>query len=87
MDDVDGDLTASVVVSGAVNTLILGTYTVTYSVKNSQQLTTSMVRHYHVVDSTAPGIKLIGPSVVFVAADGTYTDMGAEATGMNVFYY
>ena len=51
-DEVDGDLTASVVHSGDVNTFIVGTgQSIVYSVTNSAGLTGSITRAVHVVDT------------------------------------
>ena len=43
-DDKDGDLTDSIMISGAVNTSKAGTYTVTYTVKDSNGNTSTKKR-------------------------------------------
>ena len=57
----DGDLTAAIVTVNPVNTAILGTYTVTYNVTDSQgNAAAEVTRTVNVVDTTAPVITLIG---------------------------
>jgi ABC-type oligopeptide transport system substrate-binding subunit len=48
-DEVDGNLTASIVVTGTVNTEAAGTYTLTYSVTNAAGKTTTVTRTVTVV--------------------------------------
>lgn len=48
-DEVDGNLTASIVVTGTVNTEVAGTYTLTYSVTNAAGKTTTVTRTVTVV--------------------------------------
>ena len=36
-DDVDGDLTSKIKISGSVNTSVAGNYTITYTVKDSSK--------------------------------------------------
>lgn len=43
-DDVDGDLSNKISISGTVNTNKAGTYTVTYTVKNAREKTTTLKR-------------------------------------------
>ena len=49
-DSTDGDLTSSIVITGTVNTSVLGTYIKTYTVTNSAGLTSSITRTVLVVD-------------------------------------
>ena len=53
-DDIDGDLTNKISISGSVNTSKAGTYTVTYSVKNSRDKTTTIKRTITVKDKSKP---------------------------------
>ena len=81
-DNVDGDITGSIVVSGSVDVDTLGTYTLTYSVSdttgNSDSATlTVTVSEY--VDTVAPVITLIGNSSVMLDFDEAYVEAGATA--------
>jgi hypothetical protein len=51
----DGNLTANIVISGSVNTRLLGTYTVSYDVSDSSgNAAITVTRTVHVIDSTPP---------------------------------
>ena len=81
-DDVDGDLTASIVVGGdTVDISTLGSYTVTYNVSDTAGNPAAQVtRTVHVQDNTPPEITLTGDSIVTIEAGSTYTDAGATAS-------
>ena len=80
-DNVDGDLTASIVTVNPVNTSALGTYTVTYDVTDSSGNAAGQVtRTVNVVDTTAPVITLLGVSPVDVEFGSVYADAGATAS-------
>ncbi|MGL5531945.1 MAG: immunoglobulin-like domain-containing protein, partial [Culicoidibacterales bacterium] len=53
-DKEDGDLTSQIVVSGSVDSAVVGAYTVTYSVTDSQGLTTTVSRVINVEAEVAP---------------------------------
>ena len=54
-DNIDGDLTSSIVTSGSVNTNVAGTYTITYSVSDAAGNSDSTTRTVTVnPDTTAP---------------------------------
>ena len=81
LDAGDGDLTSSIVVSGSVDTSIVGVYTVTYNVSDTNGNTAAEVtRTVTVVDTTAPVITLLGDVTVTIEVGATYTDAGATAT-------
>src|SRR5690606_10368271 len=50
-DDVDGDLTSSIIVTNTVNPNVEGIYTVTYTVTDSGGNTTTVVRTVNVVEA------------------------------------
>jgi hypothetical protein len=90
-DDIDGDITGSIVVNNPVDTSAVGTYSVTYNVSdNAGNAATEVVRTVNVVDSTQnpdeitdttpPVITLIGDNLVTVEVGSTYVDAGATAT-------
>ncbi len=85
-DDIDGDLTTSIVVSNLVNTNMIGSYTVTYNVSDTAgNLAEELTRTVYVVmvepelDTTAPVITLVGEETVFVEQGEEYLDAGATA--------
>ena len=82
-DPEDGDLTSSISISGAVNTDVIGTYQIQYSVTDSEGNTTFLNRTVQVVDSTKPTIQLIGDSTVSVEVGGSFSDPGATASDTN----
>ncbi|XRG77000.1 immunoglobulin-like domain-containing protein [Rossellomorea sp. GAMAL-10_SWC] len=55
-DNVDGNLTSSIKVSGDVNTRAKGTYTLTYSVSDTSGNTTILTRKISVIDNIKPVI-------------------------------
>ena len=80
-DNVDGDLTSSIVTSGSVNTNVAGTYTVTYSVSDAAGNNASANRTVNVnADTTAPIITLNGPSNITLELGEAYSEQGATAT-------
>ena len=56
IDDVDGDLTSSIVTTGTVNPSVIGTYTITYKVTDSSNNTATATRTVNVVDNVLPTI-------------------------------
>ena len=80
LDNLDGDLTSSIVTSSNVNTSAIGSYTVTYDVSDAAgNAATRVTRTVIVQDTTAPVITLTGAASVTIEAGSTYTDAGATA--------
>jgi len=85
LDIEDGDITASIVVTGSVDTSTLGTYVLTYNVQDAAGnfaapvTRTVSVVEATVVDTIAPVITLLGNNPESVALGATYTDEGATA--------
>ena len=80
-DDYDGDLTASVIVTGTVDDTQIGTYTLYYDVSDSSGNTaTQQVRTIHVVAATSPTITLSGSSTMTVSFGSEYSEPGYTAT-------
>ena len=81
-DEYDGDISADISVTvNNVDTLVIGSYTVTYNVSDSSGNTASEVtRTINVTDTTAPVISLVGDAQVTVEVGTTYTDLGATAS-------
>ena len=81
VDNIDGNLTSSIVITGAVNTNVAGTYSVTYSVSDAANNSSSATRTVTVnPDTTAPVITLNGAATVNLTLGDTYADAGATAT-------
>ena len=81
LDNVDGDLTSSISISGSVNTAVAGTYILTYSVTDSSGNNASVNRTVNVIaDTTPPVITLNGSSVIDINVGDSYTELGATAT-------
>ncbi len=85
-DDVSGDLTSSIVTTNPVDTLTSGTYTVTYTVTDAANNTTSIGRIVTVneiapsPDLTPPVILITGSASITLTEGDTYADAGATAT-------
>lgn len=82
-DNVDGNLTSSIVVGGdTVNTNVVGSYVITYNVSDAAgNAATEVTRTVNVnPDTTAPVITLIGASVVNLNIGQAYNELGATAT-------
>src|SRR5213075_1327924 len=73
-----GDLTSSISVSGSVNSNVVGSYTLTYTVSDDTH-TTSANRTVNVVDTTAPVITVNGANPITVECHTSFTDPGATA--------
>jgi len=83
LDNVDGDVTASIVSSSTVDASTAGTYFVTYTVSDAAGNTASASRTVHVVatpDTIPPVITVLGSNPDTISLGSTYTDQGATAT-------
>ncbi len=82
-DNLDGNITAKIVVVNLVNTNLLGTYTITYNVSdsagNQAVVATRTVNVNQISDTAAPVITLNGENPVTVEAGVSYIDAGATA--------
>ena len=80
-DNVDGDVTSSIVATGTVDVNTAGDYTITYAVSDAAgNAATAVTRTVTVSDTTLPVITLVGDAAVSHALGATYTDAGATAT-------
>lgn len=83
-DNIDGNLTSSIITSGTVNTATAGTYTVTYSVSdaanNSASITRTVIVSEPAADTTPPVITLNGSSTINLTVGDSYSELGANAT-------
>jgi hypothetical protein len=79
-DAVDGDITKSVKITGAVDTDEPGVYTITYRVEDkSGNAAAEVVRTVTVVDKVAPVITLKGEQSMTIHVGDVYEDAGATA--------
>ncbi len=80
-DNVDGNLTGSIVSTSTVNTAVVGTYSVTYSVVDSSGngATSSRTVNVNAPDTVPPVITILGSNPANVALNSVYTDAGATA--------
>lgn len=83
-DDRDGNITSRIVVSGSVMSGTVGTYTVSYNVRdaagNFAPTLTRTVTVTQKPDTVKPVITLNGSAAVSIAQGSTFTDPGATAT-------
>ncbi|MFZ2523309.1 MAG: immunoglobulin-like domain-containing protein [Minisyncoccia bacterium] len=87
-DHEDGNITTSIVKTGSVDRNTVGTYTITYNVKDSKGLSaTTVIRTVNVLDRTnptnnAPVITLIGSSTISITVGDAFTNPGATANDL-----
>ncbi len=83
-DNIDGNLTSNIVVTGNVNTAVIGTYTLNYNVSDAAGNTATQVSRTvnvnAVADTTVPVITLNGSSTMNLTVGDSFTDPGATAT-------
>ncbi|MBB6636049.1 immunoglobulin-like domain-containing protein [Cohnella thailandensis] len=80
-DAQDGDLSASIMVTGTVDTSTLGTYTLTYNVSDAAgNEAQSVTRTVYVQDTQSPVLTLLGDPAMSVPLGATFADPGAQAT-------
>lgn len=64
IDANDGNISSAIIVSGSVNTSVVGDYVITYTVSDAQGNTASKTRTVKVVDTKKPGIYDVGNRIV-----------------------
>jgi len=77
-DEIDGDLTSEISISGTVDHMREATYYITYTVTNSSGYTSSRTRTVNVY-IPKPVVSMIGSSSIKLLIHQTYTDQGATA--------
>jgi hypothetical protein len=79
-DNLDGNITGSVTITGSVNTAVPGQYVLTYSVTDSADNTGTATRTVTVTaDAVLPVITLVGGAVTLTRGD-TWTEPGFSAS-------
>ncbi|MDP2895660.1 MAG: DUF5011 domain-containing protein [bacterium] len=80
-DNYDGDITASVAVTGSVNHTVLGNYSLRYNVSDSSgNPAAEKTRTVNVIDTTPPSISLLGEVSMTIEFGTPYTELGYTAT-------
>ena len=81
-DNIDGDITSSIVMVNPVDVNSVGTYTVTYNVDDAAgNAAVQVSRTVNITpDVTIPVISLLGDATVSLELGSTYTDSGATAS-------
>jgi PKD repeat protein len=80
IDNVDGNISGQVLITGSVNTNIVGTYILTYSVSDASGNQVSATRTIVVVDKIAPVIVLLGKDTVILDVGNPYIENGTSVT-------
>lgn len=78
-DNVDGDLTDQIVITGEVDPAVPGSYLIIYEVSDTYQNTAKIERTIQVVDTTAPVITLTGESKITITEGNKWKDPGCVA--------
>lgn len=79
-DLADGNLTSAVIITGSVDTAMLGTYLITYTVTDAAGNISTLDREVVVFDAIAPELTLIGTDSIFLSVYSAYTEDGCLAT-------
>lgn len=80
IDLVDGDLTDEIIIEGDdFDNTVLGAHTITYTISDKSDNTTTIDRIVNIVDRNKPIIYRLGVSPVIVEGGSTYEDVGATA--------
>ncbi|MDQ7016783.1 MAG: glycoside hydrolase family 9 protein, partial [Gammaproteobacteria bacterium] len=79
-DNLDGNISASIVITGAVNTAVPNNYTMTYTVSDAAGNSATTTRTVTVSDTTVPVITLLGTNPQAVEAGTAYVEAGATAS-------
>lgn len=79
MDDVDGDVTASIQVVGSIDTSVYGEQQLTYVVEDSNGNISEVQRYFIIKELTPPEISLTGGSTIFVKLGESYSEPGYSA--------
>ena len=78
-DECDGDITANVKVTGAVNGHSEGTYSLTYQVADSSGNETTVTRNITITDIAGPVLTLNGSKDLYIKIGESYSEAGFSA--------
>jgi len=80
LDNLDGDVTSQIIITGQVNTSIAGVYTVNYTVSDTAGNQASVNRRVNVIaDTTPPVLTLLGANPMELTLGDTYAEPGFTA--------
>lgn len=79
VDEIDGDLTHFIEVTGRVNPSVIDTYIVTYSVLDASRNRATKTRTVIISDDNPPVLELVGPTEVKLEFGRKYDEPGAMA--------
>ncbi len=79
MDNLDGDITKNVKITGSIDNKQLGTYELTYTVSDSSKNKFSIKRKVLVVDTNGPSIYLNGNNPLYLNLNQDYVEPGYRA--------
>lgn len=79
IDANDGNISSAIIITGSVNTSVVGDYVITYTVSDAQGNTATKTRTVKVVDTKKPGIydvgnRIVNKTVVKVQIQSTFVD-------------
>ena len=80
-DNIDGDVTSNIAVSGSIDVNVAGTYTVTYEVSDTVGNSSLATRTVTVSDTTPPVITLLGGTVVSTSPQSPYATNNPVGNG------
>jgi surface protein len=80
VDNVDGDISDNIEISSSVNTQVIGSYDVIYSINDTAGNSANVTRIVNVIeDTTAPVITLVGENPQTIFQNQNYAELGATA--------
>ena len=80
IDDIDGNISSTIVVTGTVNNSLVGSYTITYTSTDSSGNISTKTRTVNIVDNVNPVITLLGANPQTIEVKFPYIELGATAT-------
>lgn len=80
MDLVDGDITQDVIITGNIDSSVIGVYTLQYKVTDASGNSDSTIRTIVVVDRILPVVTLLGADSQYVEVFNSYVEEGATAS-------
>ncbi len=79
VDNIDGNITSNIIISGDINSSKIGKYMITYSIKDSSNNEANTSREITIIDNISPIINLIREQNITLNLNENYIEYGAEA--------
>jgi len=79
------DISYTLTITGEVDTSNVNIYELTYTAKTIYNITSSVSRSVEIIDTTPPGIELIGPSLIYVLRFSNFVDPGVKISQGTLF--